>query len=604
MITAMNKYLFLIYHREYETFLEKLRTIGVVHIRETKATKDVAELQELLNLRKEIAQTKRMLASYKSENAPAEQTLTLGSQADGEAAMQDAQALFAEETRLKNAIHSKKREVEHMEVWGQFDFASIERLRKAGYEVNFYSSSSSGYKTEWEEKFGAVPINTVRSTVHFITIGHKQDAKPDAERIKLPDHDLATLRQQQEELEAQLEANAKDKTAFADNRMAELTAYDKLLSDKFAFTSAMVQAEGQADDKLMLLEGWVPVSDASTMEQALAGEGYYVEQMQIEEGDKVPIKLKNNFFARLFEPITKMYSLPNYGELDPTPFLAPFFMLFFGLCFGDGGYGLLILLASTLFKGKAGKDLKPILTLFQWLGGATTIIGLLTGSFFGIALAEVPQLASIKKYFLNQDNLMTLSVVIGLIQIIYAKVLAGIKIKIQRGVKYSLATFAWAVIITAVILAFTLPMIAPKVPEAVINVMFGIAVAGGLVAFFYNSPGKNPFVNFGSGLWTAYNTASGLLGDTLSYIRLFAIGLTGSILGGVFNTLATDMTASMSIVPRIIVMLIILLIGHGLNFGLTMISSLVHPIRLTFVEFYKNSEFEGGGNQYTPFKRS
>ena len=90
MITAMNKYLFLIYHREYEAFLEKLRTIGVVHIRETKATKDVAELQDLLNLRKEIAQTKRMLASYKSEDAPAEQTLTLASEADGEAAMQDA----------------------------------------------------------------------------------------------------------------------------------------------------------------------------------------------------------------------------------------------------------------------------------------------------------------------------------------------------------------------------------------------------------------------------------------------------------------------------------------------------------------------------------
>ena len=138
MITAMNKYLFLIYHREYEAFLEKLRTIGVVHIRETKATKDVVELQDLLNLRKEIAQTKRMLASYKSEDAPAEQTLTLASEADGEAAMQDAQALFAEETRLKGAILSKKREVEHMEVWGQFDFASIERLRKAGYEVKFY----------------------------------------------------------------------------------------------------------------------------------------------------------------------------------------------------------------------------------------------------------------------------------------------------------------------------------------------------------------------------------------------------------------------------------------------------------------------------------
>lgn len=604
MITAMNKYLFLIYHREYEAFLEKLRAIGVVHIKETKTTKDVAQLQSLLSLRKDIAQTKRMLEPYKSSDAPAEKPVVLASEAEGERAMEDAQQLFAEEVRIKNAIQAKKREVEQMEIWGQFDFASIEKLREAGYEINFYASSAAAYKPEWEETYGAVVISTIRSTNYFVTVGHLGDAKPDAERIKLPEYDLSALRQQQVDLESELEANVAAKKAFADNRMAELTAYDLFLSDKFAFTNAMVQAEGKADDKLMLLEGWVPTSEAADMEQAVKAEGFYVERMEIEDGDKVPIKLKNNFFSRLFEPLTKMYSLPNYGELDPTPFLAPFFMLFFGLCFGDGGYGLLILIGATFFKIKAKESVKPLLALFQWLGGAAAVIGLITGSFFGIQLAEVAMFKGVKDYFLNQDNLMTLSVVIGLIQIIYAKVLAGVKIKIQRGVKHSLATFAWAIIITTVILAITLPMMAPQIPQIIINIMFGIAVAAGLVAFFYNSPGKNPFFNFGSGLWTAYNTASGLLGDTLSYIRLFAIGLTGSILGGVFNTLAMDMTATMSIVPRIIVMLIILLIGHGLNFGLTMISSLVHPIRLTFVEFYKNSEFEGGGNQYTPFKRS
>lgn len=134
------------------------------------------------------------------------------------------------------------------------------------------------------------------------------------------------------------------------------------------------------------------------------------------------------------------------------------------------------------------------------------------------------------------------------------------------------------------------------------KVLLGIAALAFVVALFYNTPGKNIFLNFGSGLWATYNNASGLLGDTLSYIRLFAIGLTGGILGGVFNNLAVQVGGGLPIGLNFVVMAIILLFGHGLNFGLCMISSLVHPLRLTFVEFYKNAEFEGGGRQYNPFK--
>ncbi len=109
-------------------------------------------------------------------------------------------------------------------------------------------------------------------------------------------------------------------------------------------------------------------------------------------------------------------------------------------------------------------------------------------------------------------------------------------------------------------------------------------------------------MNFGSGLWNAYNLASGLLGDTLSYIRLFAIGLTGAILGGVFNELAFTMTDGLNVVLRAVLVLLILLVGHSINFGLCMISSMVHPLRLTFVEYYKNAEFAGGGKSFNPFK--
>ena len=109
-------------------------------------------------------------------------------------------------------------------------------------------------------------------------------------------------------------------------------------------------------------------------------------------------------------------------------------------------------------------------------------------------------------------------------------------------------------------------------------------------------------MNFGTGLWDTYGMGTGLLGDLLSYIRLFALGLTGGVLGSVFNQLAFDMTSSMSWAIRWLPMLIILLFGHGINFALCMISSFVHPMRLTFVEFFKNADFEGGGKAYEPFK--
>ena len=147
-------------------------------------------------------------------------------------------------------------------------------------------------------------------------------------------------------------------------------------------------------------------------------------------------------------------------------------------------------------------------------------------------------------------------------------------------------------------------------PEPVTYILYGVAGLSVLVAFLYNSPGKNPFFNIGAGLWKSYETASGLLGDSLSYIRLFAIGLTGGILGSVFNQLAMSCLPASgsgasvgSYVVGWILALIILVFGHGINFGIAMIGAFVHPLRLTFVEYYKNSEFEGGGKPYTPFKR-
>jgi len=352
----------------------------------------------------------------------------------------------------------------------------------------------------------------------------------------------------------------------------------------------------------MFLEGWTLKDHADDLEKDLDRQGYFCRKVDCEADDKVPIQLKNNRYAALFEPITKMFSLPNYAELDPTPLLAPFFMLFFGLCFGDAGYGLLVLLIASLLKRNMSPNIRPILSLAQYLGGATVVVGSLTGTVFGIALVNFPALASVKSYFLSQDNLMTLSIVLGLIHIVFGKAVAAYKTKVQKGAKYSLAPWAWVFVITALLLLFGLPALNIRLPQILLYLCYAVAALSALIILLYNSPGKNIFVNIGAALWSTYNAASGLLGDALSYIRLFAIGLTGGILGGVFNMLGVDMTANLPLPARIPIMLLILIFGHSLNIALCTISSLVHPLRLVFVEYFKNSEFEGGGIAYQPFR--
>lgn len=606
MIVKMSKYTFMVYHKEYDSFLMQLRDLGVVHVKESKPILDNAELQNILAERKRINELMRFFKSLNSADkdvqlAPAR---TLDNKS-GLKLLDKIETLQDKKQQLLTVKASMEKDIAYMEIWGDFSWANFNRLKQAGYDIIFWSCPTSKYEPKWGDEYNAVLINNYQSVTYFITItktGTEIDI--DADRPKMPDRGLQKLNARYNMLLDEIKALDSEMKQMAAAEYNTLDELDKNLQNEFNLSNTLVQTDREAGDKLMILEGFIPTEEAPALEAALEKGGYYFQPMEIEEGDKVPIKLKNNKFSKLYEPITKMFSLPNYTEFDPTPLFAPFFMLFFGLCFGDGGYGLLVMLVCTILKRKVNPDFKPYLTLFQYLGLAALIVGSLTGSFFGISLVDVPAFSKVKDYFVSSDNLMTFSIVIGLVQIIFGKTVAAFKTKAQKGLKHSIAPFAWVFVIASLALVFGLPMLNLQLPEMVKTVFLGIAILGLVVAYLYNSPGKNIFMNFGTGLWNTYNMASGLLGDTLSYIRLFAIGLTGAILGGVFNSLAVDMTEGMSIVPRAICMLLILLVGHSINIGLCTISSLVHPLRLIFVEYYKNAEFEGGGKEYTPFRKA
>jgi V/A-type H+-transporting ATPase subunit I len=606
MILPMKKYAFMVYHKEYETFLRKLRDLGVVHINATKSIAGNAELQAILGERKRIKALLSLFESVRnvSDNAqpPAERNLT---KEEALVMINEIESLQEKKATLLADKQALQKDLEYMEIWGDFSYTTLENLKEAGYEVNFFTCPTSRFDPQWIETHNAFLVSNYQSVSYFITITPEgQTIDIEADRPRMPNRGLDVLRAAGRQLDERIGNIDLRIREMATAYYATLEAFDKSLLDEFNFSNAIVQTQRQADNHIMFLEGWIIAGQARQLEAALDEQGYFYRQVAIEEGDKVPIRLKNNRYARLFEPLTEMFSLPNYTEIDPTPLLAPFFMLFFGLCFGDAGYGLLVLLICTLLKGKVDAGMRPFLSLGQWLGGTALVVGTLAGTFFGIALVNVPVLQPVKNYFLTQDNLMTLSIVLGLIHIVFGKAVAAWKTYIQRGLRYSIAPWAWVVAIVAMLTALGLPSLGIQLPPTAINACYGIAAAAGLAILFYNSPGKNIFLNVGSAVWALYNAASGMLGDALSYIRLFAIGLTGGILGGVFNMLGVEMTAGLPIYARIPMMLFILLAGHGLNIAICTIGSLVHPLRLIYVEYFKNSEYEGGGIAYLPFKKA
>ncbi len=599
MIRPMNKYAFLIFHREYEDFLGYLQGLGVVHITQTSNPQEEEALKTIANERQQVKTLQKRLAVYipqvqVSSLDQSQTDLSGQSKRRVEEYLQQYDTLYEETQTLRNQITSQ-------EVWGDFDPELVEKLKESNYSLVAYTTHSANYTELYEKEYQCIPIRRIGTTQYFVRLETNGEKPcPEAEIHAFPPIPLSTQKESLVTLEKDLQDYRSQLELLAPGLYSALEQYDKELEDRFSFGATKLQGETYAEDKVIFLEGWIPRDNASELETQLLQTGYYYRLCDITESDKVPISLKNNVFAKGFELITNMFSLPNYGEIDQTILFAPFFMLFFGLCLGDAGYGLLILCFATYFrvKSKPEED-KSVYSLMQWLGGAAFVLGMLTGSLFGYTLPYVKS----KDYLLNQDNLMLLSVILGLLQIFFAKGVAAYKTHKQKGLKYALAPMAWIIFLITLGVMLGLPQFGIVLPSTVHYILYTIVALTSLTILLYNSPGEGILTNIGSALWTSYNTASGLLGDTLSYIRLFAIGLTGAILGGVFNSLAIDSTEGLSPVIRFPLMLLILLAGHGINFGIAMIGALVHPIRLTFVEYYKNSEFEGGGTAYTPFKK-
>lgn len=601
MISKMKKLAFLIYHKDYDTFLEQVRNLGVVHVvTKSQGEAENQDLQATIRLSARYAAAIKLLEGMNVKAADK----TSGNADKGEQILDKLEALQQHDAETNHRIQTIEKEITAMEPWGDFKMESLKRLRDAGYEVGFYICSDKVYDEEWETQYHAVVINHIGSKVYFVTVTPvTETVSLDVESAKIADRSLSEIIQEKEKLDAERAETENAMKELAENSIPDLKAAQVRTSQLVDFDKVKLSADSLAGNKLMLLEGWVPAENAQQLNDFLKSSEVYYEISDPVPGDNVPIQLNNKGFFKLFEPIMKLYMLPKYNELDLTPFFAPFFMLFFGLCLGDTGYGLFILLGISgyrLIAKSISPSMKPILTLVQLLGLSTAICGLLTGTCFGFNLYDinVPFIQKMKEVImLDNQQMFNLSLILGAIQIIFGMTLKAVNQAIQFGFKYAISTIGWLLVLVSTAVAFA----APSVMAMGGTLHLAILAVGGLMVYLFNSPGKNIFLNIGLGLWDTYNMATGLLGDILSYVRLFALGLSGGILAGVFNSLAVGMSPD-NVIAGPIVMVLIFVIGHSINIFMNVLGAMVHPMRLTFVEFFKNSGYEGGGKEYKPFK--
>ena len=629
MIVPMRKLSLLIFHKDYQAFLEILRDRGVVHIHENKKrsaedeelkqkfgiVKRIGEMVKLLTKRlpaekesftdllqkwSEAIEPKEKLAFYHQVFYP-EEKFSIQSESTELDLLTFLENQFKRMDQIDQQITSLEKDGTVYTPWGDLPADRINGLQNAGWDLRFFTVPDRKYLTEWKDKYNAFIVNEEKGQKYFVTVlPQGTEGWPEADVVQFPQMGAAEIRQSIAALKSEKEAvneQLRKVAAFSIDYLKDLRTRVCEDADLLKVRDA---SQVLMEDKVVALEGWVPEAIAKDTDKWLSDQEVAYELSEPTLEDNPPILLKNNKFAKLFEFIGELYSLPNYREIDLTPFFAPFFVLFFGFCLGDAGYGLLLLIGISIYKLKAKPAIKPILSLAQWLGVSTVIMGIVGGTFFGIQLldVQVPWLEKAKAYMLDSQQLFNLALMIGGVQIIFGMFLKVANLWKQYGLPAALSTIGWLVLILGEGACYLLSTQGHDMTIA----MYVVGGIAGLLIFVFNNLRRNVFINIGAGLWDSYNMVTGLLGDTLSYIRLFALGISSAVLGLVFNDLAMNMSGDIPGLKQLL-MLIILVFGHSINLFMAGLGSFVHPMRLTFVEFYKNAGFEGGGKKYQPFKK-
>ena len=518
---------------------------------------------------------------------------------------------------IKTQISKKYNEIDELSIWNKLD-VNPQELKKLKNVTSYLGTIPIKLKNNFIERISKLSytyyeeLKITKDEIYYLILSHNSSEENEKileilrensfslnnlELNEIPKERIEILKEEISELKAEKRV-IKEEIKVYKNEVKDLEAvYDYLINRKLRIETIekLVQT-----DKVFGIEGWVPTTKVKEFEEKIkeiVGENYHLEMEEAERDDEtVPIKLKNGVLTSAFESLTAMYAYPKYNEVDPTPFIAPFYIIFFGMMGADAGYGAVLLLATWFILKfvNLNKKTKLFVQFFFYLSFSVIIWGILYGSYFGLS---IPGLWKMIDPATEYNKLLVGSVLFGIVHIYFGLGLkAYLLLKAKKPLDAIYDVLFWYMALTGGILYLTLKMLGLGVTVATISGvvsvigMIGIVLTGGREA-------KGIGAKLGSGLYSLYGI-SGYVGDFVSYSRLMALGLSGGFIAQAINMIIGMVSGSWI---GLIFVPVIFIGGHFFNMFLSFLGGYVHTSRLMYVEFF-GKFYEGGGRPFKDFR--
>ncbi len=636
MIVPMKKISLIIRENKKDETLKKLRKLGIVHIEIMEGSgQRLASLKEQIALLESAVFTIGKKKKVKQKEANTAEALSVAAK---------IQALDAEKKQCGAERITLSSELDRLKSWGDVDPSSISDLQAKGYEVSFYEMPKAEYELLYES-IKTVRIDATKSTVRFMLLKSTKEDLDEAVsslntyRLALPQLSTSEMKQRLSELGARIDE--------IDDTISSYACYVESIKRAIGATEKEMEFEtyatGMADENLSpesevplsvsYFTGYIEAENLDRLKQTAQSHSWGLLVEEPSEEDNVPTKLKNNKFVSLIYPLTDFLgTVPGYFEYDISGWFLAFILIFFGIIFGDGGYGLFICAIAALPIIKSlitKKQISPAFLLVGLFGLSTVLWGTLTCTWFGLSPEQLPawlkslSIPVISNVYADKiwypfwtngtaglttaQNLQILCFVFALVQLTVAHIKCAIRnrrsLKVIGDIGSAIELIGMFYLVLSFVVngeVFSLGLVIGGIPVGTIAIAF-IAIGFVLSFIFANYEGSviksilSSLTNIVSVLLGIFN----LFSDIVSYIRLWAVGLAGAAISATVNELAGPLLGNFMFM---ILAIVLLVFGHGLNMILNILSVIVHGIRLNTLEFSSHLGMSWSGHKFKPFE--
>ncbi len=603
MIVPMKKVFLLLLDSQKSEALKKLKDIGVVHLEDIKGS---SEKLDSIQSKRDIVQRSISILPEKKKNNSKSVSYEM------EEVLEIAKRIINLNDDLKSVsdvISSTLKEIDRIQIWGDFNPEDINILKNSGVDFKFYELKKSDYK-ELPENITVFTIAHSKSSGFYVIINDNSEDLIDFDEVQIPQiglNDLRLILKEKNTLKTKIEQEIE---TLSDSKPVLEDLFEEY-NDEIEFES--IYSGLSVDGSIAYLQGFMPDENTELIKNEAASNGWAIMLKEPEVQDRVPTLVRNSKAVRIIQPVFELLgTIPGYREKDISFFFLVFFSIFFAMIIGDGGYGT-IFLGISIYAGIKLKKKNGVvpdgIKLFAEMSFFTVIWGAITGTWFGSeTIAEIPffNMFIIEKIASFSDTpnaqyIKHLTFIIGTVHLSIAHIWNFITMLKEKPIIKAFSQLGWLSMVLGLyflVLDFVLSSVLFPMPPYGWNMIFGGLAA---VVVFGEQDGNffKGLLKGVSGLMTTFLDTIGAFSDIISYIRLFAVGLATVAVASSFNSMAAEMGSG---VVGIIGGVFVLGLGHTLNIAMAALSVVVHGVRLNVLEFSGHLGMEWTGKYYNPFK--